>query len=125
MSHFLTLWSNEEHCLLGTMHSDGELPSQGLPENEQPLVSSKFVGSSQKKSLFRILERGGQPASYINTTVAMSFRFFKDLEYSGLRLIMPRIIQPAAYYSHLGLVRIFMKLNKNFGYYSQLLITAT
>ena len=38
---------------------------------------------------------------------------------------MPRIIQLVVYYSHFGLVRIFMKLKKHFGYYSQQLITAT
>ena len=36
--------------------------------------------------------------------------FFFD--YSRLRLIMPRIIKPAAYYNHFGLVRIFMKCKK-------------
>ena len=34
------------------------------------------------------------------------------VNYRRLRLIMPGIIQPAAYYGHFGLVRIFMKPEK-------------
>ena len=45
--------------------------------------------------------------------------------YSRLRLIQPRLIQPAGLTSHFDLVRIFMQQKNHFGYYSQPHITAT
>ena len=53
------------------------------------------------------------------------FPCYDDTIYSRLRLIQPRLIQPAGLTSHFDLVRIFMKRKKHFGYDSQPLITAT
>ena len=55
----------------------------------------------------------------------VKFHFGHKISYSRLRLIQPALIQPASLTSHFDLVHIFMKGKKHFGYYSQLLITAT